>query len=248
MSISVMTQVWKESATSGSERLILLALADNANDKCECWPSMATLAKHCNISRRYVIELIEKLRARGYIRSVHRINDDGKFTSNLYRIQTDKFIVNPASPSSESEITNIVNPASPSSEPQITNIVNPASQNPPINHQLTIIDPARAEQPDRYIAMVAMVTGLMPSANDLLTIVGWEKVGVLECDLRDALQWRKENGKPPIKTISHLAGGVEMARLKRIQGENAKPNGKNKKPEKHYDYDELKVKAQELGL
>ncbi|MBK6707558.1 MAG: helix-turn-helix domain-containing protein [Sphingomonadales bacterium] len=44
MSIQIMTVVW-ELDLPDSEKLALLALADNANDEGYCWPSMATLAR-----------------------------------------------------------------------------------------------------------------------------------------------------------------------------------------------------------
>lgn len=78
---------------------------------------------------------------------------------------------------------------------------------------------------DPFITMLSRVTGLLPNGNDLGMITRWQHEGVTEDDIRDALQWRKDNHKPPIKVISNLAGGVETSRLKRIQGDSSKPNG-----------------------
>lgn len=77
--------------------------------------------------------------------------------------------------------------------------------------------------PQDFISQVSQITGLYPTANDMPVIIAWENKGTIPADIRDALQWRKDNAKPPIKTIAHLDGGVEVARLKRIQGQNAKP-------------------------
>jgi hypothetical protein len=131
MSITIMTQVWKEEETSGSERLVLLALADIANDDGVCWPSMQTVAKKCNLSRRYIIDMIASLEGRNYLRRQKRLGNNGKLTSNIYKIQTHNLRIHPST--SEPYLTNLVMDASLDSEVEFTNLVNPASQNPPLN-------------------------------------------------------------------------------------------------------------------
>ncbi len=79
MSISIMTRVWAESQHKGSELLLLLAIADNANDQGVAYPSLHTLAKKIRMSRRNVIFLIKKLVDSGELRvemgtSRHRTN------------------------------------------------------------------------------------------------------------------------------------------------------------------------------
>ena len=51
MSVRLMTEVWAVSLPD-SEKLVLLALADCANDEGLCWPSMATLARKCSNSEK----------------------------------------------------------------------------------------------------------------------------------------------------------------------------------------------------
>jgi helix-turn-helix protein len=68
MSISIMTLVWSESQHKGSELLLLLAIADNANDQGVAYPSLRTLAKKTRMSRRNVIFLIKKLAESGELR------------------------------------------------------------------------------------------------------------------------------------------------------------------------------------
>ena len=50
-----------------SEKIVLLALADCANDEGGCWPSMATLAKKCSKSDRTVQASIKKLVKAGHL-------------------------------------------------------------------------------------------------------------------------------------------------------------------------------------
>ena len=51
MSVRIMTAVWSVTLPD-SEKIVLLALADCANDEGLCWPSMATLAAKCSKSER----------------------------------------------------------------------------------------------------------------------------------------------------------------------------------------------------
>lgn len=66
MSVRVMTKVW-EITLPDSEKLVLLALADCANDEGGCWPSMATLSKKCSKSERTVQGAIKALVATGHL-------------------------------------------------------------------------------------------------------------------------------------------------------------------------------------
>lgn len=61
MSIAAMTSVWKDAPASGTELLLLLAIADMANDDFECWPSIKHLAKKVRVTERQVKRLLDKL-------------------------------------------------------------------------------------------------------------------------------------------------------------------------------------------
>jgi hypothetical protein len=50
MSIRIMTKVWDSGLLEGSTLLLLLALADSANDEGFCWPSAATLMTKTRLS------------------------------------------------------------------------------------------------------------------------------------------------------------------------------------------------------
>lgn len=66
MSVRVMTAVW-ELPLPDSEKIVLLALADCANDEGHCWPSMATLARKCSKSDRTVQTAIKALVDAGHL-------------------------------------------------------------------------------------------------------------------------------------------------------------------------------------
>lgn len=80
-----MSAVWANGPDNKTELLILLALADNADDYGKCWPSYETIAKKSRVSKRHVMRIISKLCADGYLRKRERMNKDGQ-TSNLYQI------------------------------------------------------------------------------------------------------------------------------------------------------------------
>lgn len=61
-----MTLVWAIELPD-SEKIVLLALADCANDEGHCWPSMATLAKKCSKSDRTVQASISSLVDKGHL-------------------------------------------------------------------------------------------------------------------------------------------------------------------------------------
>lgn len=52
MSVHVSSWVWKHSKAKDHQLLVLLALADMANDEGKSWPSMRTLCERCRISER----------------------------------------------------------------------------------------------------------------------------------------------------------------------------------------------------
>lgn len=60
MSIERMTSVWKLSKEKGAGLLILLSLADRADDDGYCWPSMDDTAKRARVTRRYVLSVVER--------------------------------------------------------------------------------------------------------------------------------------------------------------------------------------------
>ncbi|MEM1095314.1 MAG: helix-turn-helix domain-containing protein [Bacteroidota bacterium] len=67
MSIRWMTNVFDAPVPLGADRLMLLALADNANDQGVCWPSLPTLARKCAVSRRAAISTLQRLEKSGFV-------------------------------------------------------------------------------------------------------------------------------------------------------------------------------------
>jgi DNA-binding transcriptional ArsR family regulator len=89
MSIKVMHAVWSLAPHvpgSSSSRLILLALADIANDEGECWPGIKNLSEKCGLNRRAVTLQLARLEEAGLVKRTARFRDNGSQTSSMYHI------------------------------------------------------------------------------------------------------------------------------------------------------------------
>lgn len=60
MSIKAMQWVFEHSRATGSARVLMLAIADRANDDGVCWPDKANLAKKVNVTERTIIKLVQQ--------------------------------------------------------------------------------------------------------------------------------------------------------------------------------------------
>ena len=92
MSIKWMNQVWQMPTLKGSRRLLLLALADNANDAGVCWPSVATLAKKCNVSERTIHKFLAEMEP------VYLVRSSRSGRSTVYQLLTPPDESNPSTP------------------------------------------------------------------------------------------------------------------------------------------------------
>lgn len=72
---------------------VFLWLCDHmSRETGTCYPSIATLAKLCHVSRNTVKDRIRKLESAGLITKTERKNSDGKNKSNLYHIEIDDYV------------------------------------------------------------------------------------------------------------------------------------------------------------
>ena len=89
MSVKVMSHIWHDcEQVSGSHLLLLLAIADNANDEGYAWPSVTTLAQKTRLSERYVRQVAHELEDNGELIIYHRYDqeDTSNQFSNVYVI------------------------------------------------------------------------------------------------------------------------------------------------------------------
>ena len=89
MSVKALTWAF-EQPISATEKVVLLALADHANEHGLCWPSVSTLMKRANVGERTVQRAIQSLEEGGFITRERRSRENGSDTSNLYRLMFER--------------------------------------------------------------------------------------------------------------------------------------------------------------
>lgn len=85
MSMMLMVKAMNTKVGNPLRKLILIKLADNANDKGECWPSHQYIADLCEVSKSTVRKHIKELCECGLLRITHRDGPKGN-SSNLYHV------------------------------------------------------------------------------------------------------------------------------------------------------------------
>lgn len=85
MSNKAMTRVWECSQQRGVALLVLLAIADMANDDLICYPGKAHLSRKCRVSVRGLTVILQKLEESGELQIHHR-KAGQRNASNIYRL------------------------------------------------------------------------------------------------------------------------------------------------------------------
>lgn len=93
MSIRCIEWAFRVKGLKPSAKLVLIKLADNANDQGEAYPALGTIAEHTGISRRTVIRQIRELEAAGLVdverRKVGDVNLPNVYRLNLSGVVTE---------------------------------------------------------------------------------------------------------------------------------------------------------------
>jgi hypothetical protein len=92
MSVHISSLVWNDTSTEGSERLLLLALADMSNDEGYCWPSVERLRLRVNLKNsRSVQKLMASLEQKGLLQRHFQYSEKGQRTS-LFRVCVESLV------------------------------------------------------------------------------------------------------------------------------------------------------------
>lgn len=87
MSISLITAAFKAKVGNPTRKLILIKLADHANDAGECWPSVQHIADQCEASKSSIKSHLKILEKEGYLKKIHRkkgsLNQSNIYILNL---------------------------------------------------------------------------------------------------------------------------------------------------------------------
>lgn len=90
MSIDYMRRVWQNKEFRDGALLLMLALADHANDAGECWPSQPHLEDKTRLTSRHLRRLIDQLASDGYVKIINR--GRGRGHKAHYRLFPDPII------------------------------------------------------------------------------------------------------------------------------------------------------------
>lgn len=88
LSVKVMAWVFEFSESEGNDRLVLLALADRADETGFCWPGVTEIARKARVSDRTAQRSLATLQALGELVIEHRTG--GRNITNRYRIICEK--------------------------------------------------------------------------------------------------------------------------------------------------------------
>lgn len=200
MSIRVMSLAW-DLPLSSTEKLVLLALADCANDEGECWPSIATIGRKACIGERSVQRSIQSLKDQGHLT---RIEVTGKGC---------RYIIHPrqsATPATVAPVTQVTSPP-----PQCHPTPATVAPKPSMNHQEPPkkIKEARAHSlPDGWVPILtaasqAIVDGWPPgmfeteldkfrdhAADKGRTSKDWQ--AAFRTWIKNADNWKQSNVRP----------------------------------------------------
>ena len=88
MSMNLMAQAMSIKVGNPLRKLVLIKIADNANDEGECWPSYQHIADHCECSKSAVKAHITALIKMGLLSKENRlgVNNGKGNTSNIYQL------------------------------------------------------------------------------------------------------------------------------------------------------------------
>lgn len=68
MSIKQLNLAWDTECETHTQKLVLIALADNANDDGGCWPSLTNIARRCSLSRQGILDQIADFERLGWLK------------------------------------------------------------------------------------------------------------------------------------------------------------------------------------
>ena len=180
MSFKSMVEAFEAKVGNPARKLVLLKLADQANDNGLCWPSYQTIASACEVDRRTVIRHIKQLEKDGFLRVEKTYNKDaGKNYSNRYHLTIANGVKKPL-------VSEDHHPSDKLSPPLVTKGHHPSVKlSPePINEPISIEPIIESITNDVVISDV--VVSIPPSFEDFWNLYN-KKVGKTKC----ADKWEK---------------------------------------------------------
>lgn len=101
MSVQAITCAMALRGVSPSEKLLLLALANYADERMQCWPSQRRLAEDTCLTDRTVRALLAKLEREGTISRTERTREDNSRSTDIVTLHFAGVVMSPASGGAE---------------------------------------------------------------------------------------------------------------------------------------------------
>lgn len=89
MSVRAFSWAIDQEVGDPTTKLVLMLIADHANQDAACWPRQSLLAEKAHVTERTVRRHIQKLEDEGYLVRYERRRKDGSRSSNGYRLVMD---------------------------------------------------------------------------------------------------------------------------------------------------------------
>ena len=150
MSVKATSWVWRLGpSVSGTNLIVLLCIADHANQKDECWPFIRRIAERCRLSERAVQKCIHSLEESGHLIRVIREGSSSVFKLPIPdTFETEG--VNGGSPGGELPFTGGcpvvhrgVNGGSPQEDPKSEPKSSESNKLRPVEKTGTVIEPSK---------------------------------------------------------------------------------------------------------
>lgn len=188
MSVKVTRRAWKSRTRTAADRLVLLALADFANDEGEAWPTVPNLAEKCNLGVRTVNRSVTDLVSAGLLELRRRPNKSNVYTVLPGSVTPDARPARLAPQDKPARPANLTPPTPANLAPQESNPVMPLRAEPKdsieMNYQISLqIEDPQPEREDvnrlcETLVELMIVNGCRPP-----TITdGWRKEARLLLD------------------------------------------------------------------
>lgn len=213
MSIKVMSWVWSDCKdVGGTQLLVLLALADNANDEGHCWPALATIGAKARVSKATVVRTLNVLEEMGLVVRERQGGQPGDaWKSTHYYIQV------PWMPRLSQPTTRGLSQGD-------TTLVSTVTQG--LYHSYeprTVIEPSKDSLSSGVEVHPLQAwfesIGVMVLPTDLPAFDELVSLGVTVDDCKDGLAWWHSAAGPrkPIRSVTQFSETAKASRLKRMQ-------------------------------
>ncbi len=233
-------------------KLVLMSLADAADDQGVCWPSIPTVARKCCLSKRTIQRTLQDLVNGGWLQVEPRFRKDGSRTSNSYRLALeggdrlarapDKGDTGPVTPVTRARVTTDT----------------PRTTKGTINESPRLPEPARSTEPascdgDPRSSRQEIKELIYPEALSREEQAAAEKLltafpSAMAQQLLDELTGRMASGSIRLAPINYLRGLVREARAERFTptlalkvGATRRQREKNAAALRRAELDQLKI-------